>query len=1041
MNKVTAVLACAVFLVFSENTSAQNEVKGTVTDAETGEPLPGVSVVLKGTTTGTSTGMTGAYLLRLSDEQFAEGSIRFSFLSYRRETVEISGRNEINIALQPDNKLLEEVVITAIGIEKDKRKVGYSVSEVDGDEIRESREVNVVNSLNAKVAGVQVTSSSGAPGASSSIRIRGNTSINGTNDPLFVVDGIPIDNSYRGSNFTDQANRALDINPDDIESMTVLKGGAASALYGVRAANGAVIINTKQGKEGRSEVTFSNTTTFDRVNRLPKKQRTWGQGTGGQFVEGSNLTWGPRMDTMSYSPGGLLVPFDPNLGPAAPFDNVSDFFQTGVTVNNNLSITGGNQKSGFYLSLSDLRQSGVIPTSSFNRSSIRLTGNTELRHNLTVKASANYVRSNADRPQRGSNLSGVMLGLMRAPSSFDLTNGSDDPVNDETAWSFPNGSQRTYHAAYDNPYWSVNRNRNEETLGRFIGFTEFIWKPFDWLSITERAGVDTYSEERVSYWDRRSNEWADRGGAIFNQSISQFNVTNDLILTADYSFSEDFNMTFIAGHAYQTFNRNTLFADGFGFVIDGFYDISNINSVNVEADDSIDQSRLVGAFGDLSFDYKRTYYLTFTGRQDWISNLPPQNNSFFYPSASFGFVFTELADFGPIEYGKFRSSYAVTGNGAFANYLTTNYFVSSGSTQGQLSYAPNTLIGSNTLTPEFNNSVEVGVDLRSRNNRVRADITYYDNRSTDQIVEIPIANSTGFATFITNIGEIRNWGWEALVEYDVIPFSRRSPEKLSWTTSLNITRPRSEVISLTDELNDIALPSVGVASTQSRVVEGQQYGVIFGSRWARDEAGRVLVNEQGYPIVDSENGVVGDPNPDFLMGWRNRFRMKNWTLSFLLDIRVGGDMWNGTRAVMRRLGTAEETASRDETVVWDGVVTRIEEGELVITDEINTQEIRMDENFYSRYGLTGVTEDNIETVNWFRMRDISLSYALPPTTCKKIGVAAVSFAFTARNLFLITNYTGIDPETSLGGATNAFGRDYFNNPNTKSYGFNVSVTF
>lgn len=1040
MKFLYAIAACIFFLT-THLTHAQTTISGTVTDSETGDPLPGVSVSLQGTVKGMATGVDGKYSLEVMDDELAEGSLVFSFLSYKREVIRIDGRTRIDVALSPDNKLLDEVVVTAIGIEKDKRKVGYSVSEVSGEEARESREVNVVNSLNAKVAGVQVTSSSGTPGASAAIRIRGNTSINGSNDPLFVVDGIPIDNSYRGSNFTDQGNRALDINPDDIESMTVLKGGAASALYGVRAANGAVIINTKQGKEGETEVTFSNTTTFDRVNKLPAKQRQWGQGVGGQFVEGSNLTWGPRLDTMSYGPEGLLVPFNPEAGSAQPFDHAENFFRTGVTLNNNLSVRGGNDKSGFFLSLSDLRQSGIVPTSGFNRTSLRLTANTKLRHNMQVKASANYIRSNADRPQRGSNLSGVMLGLMRAPASYDLTNGSDDPVDDESAWSNPDGTQRTYHSAYDNPYWSVNRNRNEETLGRLIGFAEFTWQPFDWLSVTERAGVDTYAESRVSYWDRGSNEFTDLGGAIFNQNTNQFNITNDLLITADHSFSDDFNMTLIAGHSYQTFNRTTLFADGFGFVIDNFYDISNINSVNVETDDIVNQSRLVGAFADLSMDFRRTYYLTLTGRQDWLSNLPAQNNSFFYPSASFGFVFTELADLGPLEYGKFRTSYAITGNGAFANYLTSNYFVSSGSTQGQLSYAPNSLIGSNTLTPEFNNSFEIGLDLRSRNNRLRADITYYDNASTDQIVEIPIANSTGFSTFITNIGEIRNWGFEALIEYDVFEFSPRNPNKISWTTSLNFTRARSEVIRLTDELDNIALPSVGVASTQSRVVEGQQYGVIFGSRWARNDAGQMLVDTLGYPIVNSEDGVVGDPNPDFLMGWRNRFRWKNWSMSFLFDIRVGGDMWNGTRGVMRRLGTAEETESRNESFVWDGVVAREVDGELVITDEVNTQEIRRDETFYAKYGLAGVTEDNIETVNWFRLRDISLSYALPPTTCERIGVSGISMTFTARNLFLITNYTGIDPETSLGGATNAFGRDYFNNPNTRSYGFNVSVTF
>ncbi len=1046
MNFFCTTCVCIMFSCLSLVCTAQEQVSGTVTDANTGEALPGVNVVLKGTTKGVPTDMDGKYAISLTTEEFTSGIFEISFLGYKKNSVPVEGRREINIALKPDQELLDEVVITAIGIEKDLRKIGYSVSEVDGDEITESREVNIVNALNAKVAGVQVTSTSGSPGASASIRIRGNKSINGNNDPLYVIDGIPIDNSYGGSNFTDQANRAIDINPNDVESMTVLKGGAASALYGVRAANGAIIINTKQGKAGKTEVTFSTTTTIDQVNKLPQKQMRWGQGTGGAFVEGSNSSWGPLLDTMRYD-GNANYLFDQNgmivsqNDPMAtdrivePYDNSESFFQTGITLNNNLSVRGGNEKSGFFLSLGDLRQTGIIPLTKYNRSSIRITANTQVRENIDVKASANFITSNADRAQRGSNLSGVMLGLMRSPVSFDLTNGLDDPADNPAAYTFPDGTQRTYHGAYDNPYWSVNKNRNEEQLNRLIGFVEFNWRPFDWMTVTERAGIDTYAETRKSYWDGQSNEFADLGGAIFDQTINQKNLTNDLLITMDHKFSDDFNATLILGHSYQTFNKRFYNIDGFDFVIDGFYDMSNVGSLNVTADDFLDRARNVGVIGDLSLDFRRTYYLNFTARQDWISNLPPQNNSFLYPSASFGFVFTELAEMGPIAYGKLRTSYAVTGNGAFTNYLTSNYFVSGGSVQGNLAYYPNALIGSTELKPEFSRSFEIGTDLRGRNNRVKLDLTYYNVSSTDQIVEIPIANSTGYSSFITNIGEIVNRGWEALLEVDIIERKLSQPNRVSWTTSINFTRNRSEVISLTDDLDNIALPSVGLASTQARVIEGYQYGVIYGSRWLRDENGRVLINENGYPIKDSEDGVVGDPNPDFISGWRNSFHYRNWTLSFLLDIRVGGDMYNGTKGVMKRLGTHEETESRDETFVWDGVFED--------TGEENNIPISRNEAFYTRdgLGLSGISEDNIETVNWLRMRDINLTYQIPPAVLERIKLSRASLTLTARNLFLITNYSGIDPETSLGGASNAFGRDYFNNPNTKSYGINLSVTF
>ncbi|MCZ4408753.1 SusC/RagA family TonB-linked outer membrane protein [Cryomorphaceae bacterium 1068] len=1038
MKLINAFVALLSLSVFSFSGFAQESVTGTVTDAQTGEALPGVSVVLKGTTNGVPTNLDGEFTLKLSQEEIENDTLEFRFLGYKVLVRPIGGRTVIDAFLKPDQELLDEVVITAIGIEKDKRKLGYSVTEVQGDEIIKSRETNIVNALNSKVAGVQVTSTSGSPGASSVVRIRGNTSINGNNEPLYVIDGIPIDNSYRGSNFTDQANRAIDIDPNDIESMTVLKGGAASVLYGLRASNGAIIINTKQGKKGKTKVTFSSTTTFDVVNKLPEKQSIFAQGDNGQFVRGSNFSWGPRIDTMFNSSidDEFLVPAsDPTATTGArSFDNSENFFQTGVTLNNSLSITGGNDQSSFYLGLADLRQTGIIPLTEFNRTSIRLTGSTQVSEKLRVRASANYITSKADRAQKGSNLSGVMLGLMRTPPSYDLTNGSSNPVNDESAWSEPDGTQRTYHGAYDNPYWSVNKNRNEESLNRLIGFVEASWQPFEWMNVMNRTGVDTYSEQRKSYWDRQSNEFTDLGGAIFDETFNQRNITNDLIVTIDHEIASDFNAQYIIGHSFQDFNSTSYVVDGFDFVVDDFYDMSNIASINVTADDFLDRKRIIGLFGDFSFDYKRTYYLTLTGRNDWSSTLPADNNSFFYPSVSLGFVPTEMLYLGVLEYVKLRGSYAVTGNDAFASYLTSNFFVSGGSTQGQLSYFPASVIGNNELSPEFTRSFEIGTDVRTRNNRVGLDLTYYHTSSVDQIVQIPIANSTGYSSVITNIGEIENQGIEALVNVNVVEREVSKPNKVWWNTSLNFTRNRSEVIELTDGLDNIALPSNGLASTQSRVVVGEQYGVLFGFVWERDDAGNILVNENGLPIRSAEADIIGDPNPGFTIGWRNNIGWRNWELTFLLDIRKGGDIYNGTRAVMTSLGTHEDTEDRNEEIIFEGVFASGENA-----GQANDVSVRK-EDLYRSYGLVNVSEEFVEEVNWVRMRDVSLTYNFSPAFLDKIGIERASLSLTARNLFLITNYTGIDPETSLGGGSNAFGRDYFNNPNTRSYGFNLTVT-
>ncbi|MCH2215972.1 MAG: SusC/RagA family TonB-linked outer membrane protein [Flavobacteriales bacterium] len=1046
MKFISTAGALIFFLALAQFSVAQQVVTGNVFDKETNEPLPGVSVFLKGTTKGVPSNIDGVFSLELTDEEIQNDTLVFRFLGYQELLFPIEGNTKFDVFLSEDSELLDEVVITAIGIEKDKRKLGYSVTEVESDEIIKSRETNIINALNAKVAGVQVTSTSGSPGASSVVRIRGNTSINGNNEPLYVIDGISIDNSYRGSNFTDQANRAIDIDPNDIESMTVLKGGAASVLYGLRAANGAIIINTKKGRKGKTSVTFSSTTTFDVVNKLPERQSTYAQGDNGQFIQGSNFSWGPRIDNLFYALDTTngrntinrdRLVFGDDLissGEAAEsFENSEDFFETGVTLNNSLSITGGNEKSTFYLGLADLRQTGIVPLTEFNRTSIRLTGTNQITDNFHVRASANYITSKADRAQRGSNLSGVMLGLMRTPASYDLTNGSDDPVEDETAWLLPDGTQRTYHGAYDNPYWSVNRNRNEEKLNRLIGFVEANWQPFEWMNVMNRTGVDTYSEQRKSYWDRQSNEFTDLGGAIFDENFNQRNITNDLIVTIDHEITSDFNAQYIVGHSFQDFNSTSYVVDGFDFVVDDFYDMSNVASINVTADDFLDRRRIIGLFGDFSFDYKRTYYLTLTGRNDWSSTLPADNNSFFYPSVSLGFVPTEIVELGPLEYVKLRGSYAVTGNDAFASYLTSNFFVSGGSTQGQLSYFPSSLIGSNDLSPEFTNSFEIGTDIRSRNNRVGLDFTYYNTSSRDQIVEIPIANSTGYSSVITNIGEIQNQGFEVLLNVNILERKVSKPNKVWWNSSINFTRNRSEVIELTNGLDNIALPSNGLASTQSRVIVGEQYGVLFGSVWERNENGDVLVDSLGNPLAQLEGDIIGDPNPDFTMGWRNNIGWRNWELTFLLDIRVGGDVYNGTRAVMTSLGTHADTEDRDEEIIVDGVFSNGTRA-----GQVNDVAIRKGD-LYSNYGLVNVSEEFVEEVNWIRMRDVSLTYSFSPAFLSKIGIERASLSLTARNLFLITNYTGIDPETSLGGGSNAFGRDYFNNPNTTSYGFNLTV--
>ena len=992
---------------------AQTTVSGRVTDAATGDPLPLVTVLIKGQQRGSTTDLDGNYRIEVSNEQFASGTLVFSFIGYQKSEVAIGQRATIDVALSVEQLLLDEAVVTAIGIKKDKKKIGYAVTEVDDEELARSGEVSLMNALNAKVAGVSVTSSAGSPGASSTVRIRGNKSISGSNAPLYVIDGIPIDDSYRGSNFTDQANRAIDINPDDIESITVLKGGPASALYGVRAGNGAVIITTKKGS-GKSRITLKSSFFLDQVNKLPATQLRYGQGEMGNFVEGTRFSWGPEI-----------------TGDA--FEHAPTFFQTGSTLNNYFALEGGSGVSSFMVAIGNTRQQGIIPNTGYNRTNLRLSGSSSWRDKLFVQSNINFISSGADRGQRGSNLSGVMLGLLRAPADFDLTNGSDDPVDDSGAWANADGSQRTYHAVYDNPYWSVNKNQSREDLERVIASFESRLNLGEHLDLVNRVSVDFYDQRTKSFWDSRSAEYRDLGGRIFNANTVQRNLNNDLFLLYNQRFGEKWEITGTFGHNYFSYNTVDTELDGVGFIIPDFYDISNVDIINVIADDYLTRERGVGAYADLNIGYNDYLFVGITGRNDWLSNLPGNNNSFFYPSVNLGFVFSDAFDLqkGIFDYGKLRASYANVGNGAPGVYLTSNFFSPETPVQGQLAFRPNSTIGNPDLRPETTTTIEVGSDLRFFGNRLGIDLTWYRTETVDPIIVSFIPASSGYSTAVLNgDGPIRNTGIELMINGTVL--ESQNFNALGWETGFNFTRYRSLVVSIADDLDELPLASAGLASTQSSVVAGEPYGVLIGTAWARDDQGNVLISDEGYPLVDPERQVVGDPNPNFTFGWRNTFTWRGFALSMLADVRIGGDMFNGTANVMRFHGTHIDTENRDQTAVIEGVN--------VNTGEANTVEIPLDQNYYTRYGLVGVSEAGIESVNWLRLRDLSLMWTMNPEMTKRLKVNNASIGIVTRNLFLLTNYTGIDPETSLSGASNSFGRDYFNTPNTRSIGIQLTLT-
>lgn len=1031
--------------------AAQQTITGTVTDdADPPQPLIGVSVFVKGSpNVGTITDFNGAFSLNVEENA---STLIFSYIGYNRLEVPLNGRTKIDIRMSESAEVLDEVVVTAVGIERSKKALGYSAEEVGGEELVSSRETNLVNALSSKVAGVQVISSSGNPGASANIVIRGRTSLN-ENSPLFIIDGVPIDNSFAGSNFTDQSNRAIDINPDDIETINVLKGGAATALYGVRAANGAVLITTKKGRKGGG-ISFSQSVTFDQVNKLPEQQQLFAQGalSGGVPVYAgpgeSNRSWGPRIDTLRYDGdesyrysalGRIVGQSDPSATDrrVVPFNNLDNFFNTGVTSNTYLSASGGDGETNYFVSSGYLRQTGIVPNSTFERFTLKVSGDTRINDRLKVSASANYTNSGGDRTNRGSNLSGVMLGLTRAPVTFDLANGFDNAEDEPAAYSFPDGTQRTYWSAYDNPYWSVNRNLSRDRVNRIIGNAGFEYTFTDWLSTSYRAGTDYYFEERTSYWDNNSNEFGT--GVIFSDLYSYRSFNSDFLLTAQGALSQDFDGRLTLGHNYFSERGFSNVTEGENFIIPDFYDISNVSQVTF-ADDNVTRRRILGTFYDGQLSFRDYLYFSFTGRWDWSSTLPTTEVPFFYDSYSLGFVFTEplgLATNPTFSFGKLRFSYARIGKDAFA-YALDNFFVLGSPVKGQTAFGPATSIGNPNLRPEQTRTLEIGADLRFFQNRLGIDFTWYDLESVDQILAVPITFSTGFASAITNAGRVRNTGVE--IQLRSTPVKGRN---FSWDVDLNFTANENTVEELGEGVPDLSFGSAGVASTNNRAIEGQPFGVLYGTRWSRDDNGNRLIDADGYPVFNPQDpGIVGDPNPDWIMGLRNSFTFKGLYVSALLDIRQGGDIYNGTVGVMQNLGIHKSTENREEEVVVEGVYA---EGTVIDGEDVsgqpNTTPVRLDSRYYGRYPFAGVSEASVEDGSWVRLRELTVSYRFPETVVGKLPVRSLELGLSGRNLFLLTDYSGIDPETNLAGASNSFGRDYFNTPNTRSLGFNLKIGF
>lgn len=725
-----------------------------------------------------------------------------------------------------------------------------------------------------------------------------------------------------------------------------------------------------------------------------------------------------------------------------------------------MTVSGGNDNTSYYLSVSNLSENGIVPLNNFDRTTVRLTGSGRISRTLKATASVAYSNSGGRRVQQGSNTSGLMLGLMRTPASFDNSNGVSDP-SDPAAYLNADGTQRNYRGGggYDNPYWTINRNPFEDNVNRTFGYVQLEYVPLDWLKVNYRLGLDTYSDRREQIFAVYSRTLPN--GRIINDQWNYTEMNQDLTASANKSFGK-LGANLLVGFNANQRNRDNIYQQGDGLVIPEFYNMSNA-STQIAAQ-TMDRRRLWGIYGELSLDWDNFLYLTATARRDQASTFGDVGTGIFYPSVSLGYVITDHIEglkSNVLNYAKLRASWAKVGieppfgsNRTYFEQTTTGAGLTSGwingidfPFMGQAGFTQDNVIGNPNLRPEFTITTEFGADLGFFDNRLTVEFTYYNQQSEDLIVAVPKAYSSGYGFIYENIGKMENKGIELVVGADIV-----RTDDFNWNFSANFTRNRNRVVELAPGVDVISLPW-GFFGANQRLVVDQAYGTLYGDDWARDADGNAYVDENGYPVYSSTEVVVGDPNPDWLMGINNVVTWKNWTFNMLWDIRQGGDIWNGTRGALYYFGTHQDVADgRGETFVWEDVVqgntgvyapgTTI--GGNDVSGQPNNTPIVRDETSYALgplSGFTGASRPFIEDGSWIRMRQIGLSYRFDEAVFEGTFIKGLSLNFTGRNLLLFTDYTGVDPETNLSGATNSQGADYFNMPNTKGYIFGLKANF
>lgn len=1055
-------LILLVFLLGILTSYSQNiTVKGKVTDVQ-GLPLPGANVSLKGTKSAVATDIDGNYQI----EAQKGATLVFSFIGFSNQEVKIVG-NTHNVTLKEgeDNKL-EEVVVTAMGIKNKTKSLGYASQSLKAADIERPGQLNALQSLQGSVSGVTISKTSGEAGGGVDILIRGISSLNtgSNNQPLIVIDGNPVSNNViagnvlpsSGSNSPSSAeqfsfsNRGIDINPNDIETYTVLKGAGATALYGILAGNGVIIITTKKGKEGKTKVTISSSTTFSEVNKYPELQSTYREGSYRQTSinpapktfdyypavksMNANTPTGIEFNVNPSSATGALIAggFQSNGPKYSSADDKSiyfrnfykDFFLTGVSIDNNVSLSGGNERMNYFVSASSSKSEGIVPNTDYIRKTLKFNGNYKLSETLKLGTSVTYANSGGARANGGDK--SVMSALSYWSPSID--------VND---YLTPSGTMKDWTlGTIDQPVYLAMTSNLTDKVNRWIASADLTWQAKSWLNVVYRGSIDNYSDVRNRYVGPELDTGIGVKGFIVDQSINFTGLNSNLLATASKKFG-DFNTSLMVGHQIYDTDTDNNYVRGEGLLIRNFNNISN--TTNKFAEQKTERVRTVGYFTELKADYKERIFAAATARRDYASTLPKQTRDFDYYSANLAFIFHDLIDKegSLLSFGKLRGSWAQVGKippFGIGRYSTPN--VSPFNGIGGISLGT---VGANPeIKAEIVTTLEGGVDLRFLHDRIRMEYTYFDRKSDGQILPAGLAYSTGLTSYWDNNGSMKTTGHELTFAADIF-----KNNNFNWTAIVNFTAYKTEVLDLNgfdqiDFAND-----AGASEVYSRVKVGDAMGSIYAQSW-KYVNGKRFIGSNGLPVMATDaNGAilytnVGNAFPDYVVTLNNKFKYRNWDFEFLFEYKKGGEGFDPAERNGIRNGNLKMTEDRNHLTILEGVKSDGAGGYVP-----NDKEIMLDGNTYWRNAAVNrASEILIQDTSWLKLRNVALTYNLSSDIVSRLKLSNVSFSLSGNNFLLWTPWRGFDPEGSqYGASSNVYGFSGKNIPLTKSYTMGLNIGF